>query len=157
MNSIIICAFPGSGKTYYVEHNTTKEDYIDLDSNKYTLGHKPNGEVRNPHFPENYIDDIKKQIGFKKIILISCHISVIKNLVKQGFKPILIYPERELLREYQERYERRKNSQPFIDLLTQNWDMFLDELHQQQGCEHIVLKEGQYISDVIANSTLQLD
>lgn len=149
MNSRTICAFPGSGKSYYVKISEQKESVIDLDSNEYTSGHNPDGKVRNLDFPANYIKDIKKHVGLTQTIMVSCHLPVIKALVKEGFAPTLIYPEQELLSEYQKRYKSRQDSQPFIDLLSQNWDMFLHELSKQRDCNHIVLKEGQYISDVL--------
>ncbi len=149
MNSRIICAFPGSGKSYYFKNIAAQESIIDLDSNEYTSGHTSDGKVHNDRFPANYIEDIKKHVGSKRIVLVSCHIPVIKALVAEGFEPILIYPEQKLLPEYRTRYKARRDSQPFIDLLSRNWDMFLQELQKQRGCEHIVLKEGQYISDIL--------
>lgn len=149
MNSRIICAFPGSGKSYYVKNIADQESVIDLDSNEYTSGHTPDGKVRNHDFPANYIEDIKKHIGLYQTILVSCHIPIVKALVEQGLEPILIYPEQKSLVEYQMRYKNRHDAQPFIDLLSKNWDMFLSELQKQNGCKHIVLKEGQYISNVL--------
>lgn len=149
MNSRIICAFPGSGKSYYVKNITARENVIDLDSNEYTSGHTPDGKARNNNFPTNYIEDIKKHVDSTHIILVSCHIPVIKALVAQGFEPILVYPEQKLLPEYQKRYKSRQDPQPFINLLSKNWDMFLDELQKQNSCKHIILKKGQYISDVL--------
>lgn len=112
MNSKIICAFPGSGKSYYVQNIATQESIVDLDSNEYTSGHTPDGKARNTSFPINYVEDIKKHVGSTKIILVSCHIPVIKALVEQGFEPILVYPEQKLLSEYQKRYKAVKIHNP---------------------------------------------
>jgi hypothetical protein len=144
----VISAFPGTGKSYYVSHAGTDAKVIDLDSNSYTLGYTENGRVRNPDFPNNYIRAIKKYLGTADVIFISCQPETIAALREASIPFILVYPERGLKAEYVERFQRRHSPEPFISLLSDNWDVFLDFLEGQSNCRHIVLDSNQYLGDI---------
>jgi hypothetical protein len=60
-----------------------------------------------------------------------------------------VYPERNLKEEYINRYKKRGSPQGFIDLISSNWDSFLDELDNQQGCNKLILKQEQFLADVL--------
>lgn len=143
-NTLLISAFPGTGKSYYVENSNSCKDApryfaIDSDSSRFD----------KDNFPENYIEHIKQKIeeGYSRIC-ISSHKEVREALVKNELSFILAYPSKELKEEYLGRYRKRENSDKFIQLLSDNWDNWIDECSAQVGCSHIVLKKGQFISDI---------
>lgn len=143
-NQMLISAFPGTGKSYYVNYGEGS-GYMpqgfatDSDSSKFDKS----------GFPENYIRHIKEKIseGYARIF-ISSHREVRKALVENDLFFTLVYPSRELKEEYLQRYKERNSPDNFIKLLSDNWDLWLDELENQKGCNHIVLKSGQFISNV---------
>lgn len=142
----VISAFPGTGKSYFANNH---DKVVDLDSNNYTSGHTSEGKVRNPNFPNNYISAIEDQLGKCSILLVSPHIEVIKGLLEKGLDITLVYPDRKLKSEYIERFRKRGSSEAFIRPLDSYWDDFLDQLEQQEGCEHVVLEQGQYLKDAL--------
>lgn len=150
MTTKVISAFPGTGKSYFVSIARQKTNVADLDSGDYTLGYDSDGKVRNPDFPNNYLLAIKEHIGKVDLLFVGCQPEVIAVLRKASIPFTLVYPERGLKAQYVNRFRERKNQQPFIDLLSKNWELFLDFLEDQKDCERIVLGSGQYISDVVA-------
>jgi hypothetical protein len=68
--TIIVSAFPGTGKTYCWVN--TDLDVIDSDFSTFAKS----------DFPNNYIKHIKSKIGTKDIILVSSHSIVREALVK---------------------------------------------------------------------------
>lgn len=141
-NQILIAGFPGTGKTSYCYRDA---DYIpqgfctDSDSSLFDKS----------NFPQNYIEHIKEKIseGYSRIF-ISSHKEVREALVKEGLHFTLVYPSKELKNEYIERYTQRGSSEKFIELLSNNWDNWIEELQNQKGCDHVVLKSGQFIANV---------
>jgi hypothetical protein len=139
--SRVISAFPGTGKTIYFQRSKFKK-VLDSDSSKFD----------KQYFPENYIEHIKESLNDLSIykIFVSSHKTVREALVKHNIAFTLIYPERELKEEYIKRYENRGNTPEFVALVDKNWDSWLDELDNQEGCDKIKLKAGEFIGDVLA-------
>lgn len=148
MDARIFAAFPGTGKSTFAA-TRHKTEVIDLDSGKYTLGYTADGNARNPDFPHNYLRAIQEQLEKTKVLLIGCQPDVLAALRKEGLTFTLIYPERELKAHYIRRFQERHSPQLFVELLSSNWELFLDFLESQTSCKHIVLSDGQYISDII--------
>lgn len=149
MTTKVISAFPGTGKSYFASTSGQKTGVADLDSGEYTLGYDGDGKVRNSDFPSNYLRAIKEHIGKVDVLFVGCQPEVIAALRKEGISFTLIYPERGLKAQYMNRFRERNNQQPFMDLLSRNWDLFLDFLEGQHDCERIVLGSEQYIGDVV--------
>ena len=63
----------------------------------------------------------------------------------------LIYPEKNLKDEYEKRYRNRGNTEDFLDIFIGQWEFRIEELEQKTSplAKHIVLREEQYLSDVI--------
>lgn len=130
-------AFPGTGKSYY--YSKSDKNVLDSDSSKFDKS----------QFPKNYINHIIENTGKVDIIFISSHEEVRNALVENNIYFTLIYPDISLKDEYISRYKERGNDNNFVKLLENNWDNWINQLQSQVGCEHIVLKNGQYISDVL--------
>lgn len=136
--TLVISAFPGCGKSHFFRNNKDKE-VLDSDSSKFD----------KTHFPQNYIEHIKSNLGKVDIIMVSSHKEVRDVLVENKIPFILVYPSPNIKDEYIQRYIDRGNTGYFVELLDKNWELWLNELEEQVGCEKIKLEEGQYLSDVI--------
>lgn len=141
---LVISGFPGTGKSYYVGRGEGS-DYMpqgfasDSDSSKFDKS----------NFPQNYIEHIKELIdkGTARIF-ISSHKEVRDALVKEGINFILVYPKKELKQEYIERYKQRGSPDSFINLISENWENWIDELEKQKGCEHVRLESKQFMYSI---------
>ncbi len=140
----IISAFPGTGKSYF--HQNTGLQTLDSDSSTYSWVSKG---VRNPDFPNNYISHIRDNIGSADVILVSSHKEVRDALVNGDIHYTLAYPDRSLKDEYVERFRQRGSPDTFVELVSTNWDNWISELEAQKSCDHIRLSKGQYLSDVL--------
>ena len=133
----VICGFPGLGKS------SAAGRYIaDLDS----------ADFMGPNRWEDYERAIKEQIGKVNYILVSCHPetrAILKNL---GIHYYIAYPSRELKEEYLERYRKRGDSIEFTNLLSNNFDHFINSIESDdyEDCTKIrIVKPGRYVKDVI--------
>lgn len=135
----IISAFPGTGKTYFVDSEAYIGSFssIDSDSSKFD----------KEHFPDNYIQHIKENIGSKYAIFVSSHASVRRALEGSDLNFYLVYPDRHLKDEYLERYRKRGSSETFIKLISEHWDEWIEQMEAQEWCTKIVLKSGEYVSN----------
>jgi hypothetical protein len=140
---LLVAGFPGTGKTSYCYRDA---DYMpqgfatDSDSSKFDKA----------NFPQNYIEHIKQKIleGYARVF-ISSHKDVRDALVLHNLPFVLIYPSKELKQEYIERYKQRGNNEKFIQLVSDNWENWIDDCKVQTGCFHIELKSGQFVANVV--------
>lgn len=138
-NTIIICGFPGTGKTWFYADYAPTNFSIDSDSSQFDKN----------HFPENYIKHIISNIGKYQYIFVSSHKEVREALSQNGVEFTLVYPKISLKEEYIERYKQRGNEDSFINLLQTNWDEWIEDLQNEKNCKHIILSSNQFISNVI--------
>ncbi len=151
MGALIISAYPGCGKsTYYSmwsmysENNVWRihkgepaycvektdkfagDKIIDSDSSYYswtTTGTSGN-KIRNPDFPNNYVQRIMEFTKTEDIIFVSSHDIVRAALSANHIPYVLVYPERCLKSIYIENYKSRGNSAEFIKNQFDNWDAY---------------------------------
>lgn len=129
MKTRIISAFPGMGKSFVWSMNM--ETCLDSDSSNFSWLKKPDGTnstVRNPEFPQNYIEHIKQNIGKYEFIFVSSHQVVREALIQECLFFYLVYPVKWMKDVFIERYEKRKSPIQFIDLLSKNWEEWINEL-----------------------------
>jgi len=134
--SLIICGFPGVGKSFLTKENPNSVS----DSDSSTFDKK--------NFPANYIKHIKGLIGKKSIIMISTHEEVIDEMEKLNVNFIIVHPARELKDEYLKRYEERGSPEGFIKLLSDKWDEFQDAIEKpRDNSWKLILQKGEFLSD----------
>lgn len=146
--SNLIAAFPATGKTFITQKYPNL--CIDSDSSNYSWVKDENGnntKVPNPEFPQNYINHIKENMGKIPYIFISSHEVVRNALVEAGIEFVLAYPALDQKEIYIERYKQRGSPQGFIDLVTKNWDVWLDQCDNQVGCRKLQLINGEFLID----------
>ena len=135
----IISAFPGCGKSHLFRVAGEQIKILDSDSSKFD----------KDHFPANYIEHIKNNIGKADIILVSSHKVVRDALVENGIDFTLVYPSKDIRDEYINRYISRGNTSAFVTLLNENWESWISECVNQEGFDKIELNENEYLSNVI--------
>ena len=133
----LYAAFPGCGKSHY--YRNSELDVLDSDSSTFDKS----------KFPENYIEHIKNNMGKVDVIMISSHKEVRDALVDNELPFTLVYPDKDLKGDYVARYKERGSPEKFVELISKNWYNWIGELKDQEGCEKIVLKQGEYLSDVL--------
>lgn len=150
----IISVFPGCGKTYLKKH--CKDLKIsDSDSSKFSWVIEEIDGVkvkrRNPKFPKNYIDSIKRKIGKYDYIFVSSHSEVRDALDKEpGIFYGVVYPDRTLLMEWVARLEARENNLCPTDVLINNWENWISQMERDaKNHKSYVLQSGEYLEDAL--------
>jgi hypothetical protein len=137
ISTVLCAAWCGTGKTYICEKTDIKA--VEVEYWKY----KENG------LQKEYLRDIKNLIGKVDYIFISTDPEGLILLNKEGYKINLVYPKNELRNEYLDRYINRDSPYDFIGTFMKYWNIWIDQLKEQNYCEHTVLQTGQYLQDVI--------
>lgn len=153
---IVICGFPGIGKSTYASN---RKDVEDLESSAFSWILDPfNPEktrVRNQEFPINYISCIKSMLETRKnhetrFILVACHKEVREELKRVGIPYLIVAPfkDMESKNEYLRRYLSRGSDIQFIENLNKNWEKWLDEL-EEDGAPVIHMQAYNVLSDLL--------
>lgn len=151
MRTKIISAFPGVGKTTY--HKNNPDTTLDSDSSSFSwIVDEHGNKTRNPHFPQNYIDHIKQNIGKYKYIFVSSHKEVRDALLDNCIFFYLVYPVNSRKEEFIQRYRDRGNDENFIKLVSTNWENWMDEFYwMDEGCEKLYAYD-EWNLDTVLNS-----
>ena len=145
-NTIVISAFPACGKSWCFDNLKNKYDMSDSDSSNYswirTIDEKGNEvKVRNPDFPQNYIDHIKSLLGVKDFIFVSSH-DVVRNALKEANIPyFLVYPDNTSDNKcvWTARMFNRESPISMIDFIQENWDEFIEQMKMEEFPFHYIL------------------
>ncbi|RLC69302.1 MAG: hypothetical protein DRH97_00065 [Chloroflexi bacterium] len=148
----IISAFPACGKTYLF-NNPQNYSVLDSDSSEYSWVKDDDGnntKVRNPEFPQNYIDHIKTNIGEVDFILVSSHSDVRQALDNNELNWCAVTPDANLLNEWIGRCYVRGSSEGFLKMLIKNWKEWTNwqAINMDfDNCGHAILSTGEYLTD----------
>ncbi len=151
---MIYAAFPGTGKTFATKNNT---DLVDAESSNFQWldatggtneSAKGNLKQKNPEWPQNYIDFIITQSKTHDV-LTACHPIVLDALDEANVPYATVAPSPDEKDEYLQRYENRGNNELFLDLMNKNFEKFIEDMHSHQNAMHIILKKGQYITNLL--------
>ena len=166
----VISAFPACGKTTYYKmwsqyslENVWRKDkngeqayredgsivgekIIDSDSSNFSWvkdEHGNNTNVRNPEFPQNYINHIKEKMETEDVIFVSSHEVVRKALEENGIEYHIFYPRKDQKEEWIRRFKERGNDERFIEFISTNWDNFIDDIENETyPIKHVLHKDG---------------
>lgn len=157
MNTKIYSVFPACGKTWMCKR---QEDYnlriLDSDSSQFNWVYVDNGnngwfKERNPDFPNNYIEHIKKNIGKYDCIFVSSHASVRELLDKEGIDFTVVYPYKKCKAEWVGRcFIRDKNGESGCgaEAMYNNWEQWIAEcIETGVNHEEIILYSREHLSD----------
>lgn len=160
----IISAFPACGKTYCYEHMDKDMVVFDSDSSLFSWKEvldeehemKNKGKrdyqeryikVRNPNFPDNYIQHIKDNIGKADYIFVSSHKEVRDAMKKNGIRYTVVYPWYGLKEEWIGRCFLRGSGERFCQLLADNWDEWISDMRHEDDRRELLAKE--HLMDII--------
>ena len=146
---MIICGFPGVGKTTAAKE---RDDVIDVESSDYH--YDPTDHLISLSWPRNYINklaDLNRTYP-DKYILASCHKEVRKELDKRGVDYIIVVPDIFIRWWYKLLYIKRKNSASFINNVMRNWDKWIWEIDHQHKHAVVHLGVGEFMTDLLNGS-----
>lgn len=139
----VVSAFPGVGKSHLfdINHKLGEHKVLDSDSSKFP----------KDLFPANYIQHIEGvlKLDADRALLVSSHDTVRATMRQRNIDYLLVYPALECKDEYIQRYINRGSPASFIDLLIQHFDTWVKSCEADPTPSKIVLKPGQFLSDVI--------
>ncbi|HBI72861.1 MAG TPA: hypothetical protein DDY59_06710 [Lachnospiraceae bacterium] len=156
---MIVAAHAGTGKTYLAEMYPDKViDFVCMPYKYLLSADKKDHEVckaepnliMRPEWPDNYAAELISMRDSEEIILIPPVIPVLQMLNIEEIPYFLVYPQREAKEAYLRRYIDRGNSETFLDIFIQGWDLFLVGMETHTGGQHIVLKPHEFLSDALA-------
>ena len=141
-NTIVISAFPASGKSY-------SETYMNSDG--YKVVDMDNGEFDFSK-PET-MEYLKENIGKVDYIFVSTAKEVRNALKEAGIRYLLIYPRAEYKEEWVgRRFLRHMNSEdksPVV-ALANNWANWVNDCREDTGAyKKYVLLSGEYVERII--------
>ena len=154
MTATIISAFPCCGKSYLVKNNNTGKRLLDLESSYFSWMMSHGSKIRNPDFPNNYMDEINKHIDEYDYIFVSSHISVRTALHDHHIPYILVYPENtpDCYQAWKARCYDRGTKTLWDTILSLNWNSLLHScLLDNFAKKHIRLNSNMYISNIVEN------
>lgn len=139
--SILICGFPGIGKTTLSEmirnkfKNLSVIDSEELHSDKLT-------------FPKSYVENIKNSLNKINVILSSANPLVIEELINQNIWFTLFYPSLKRKNEMIELYKLRADNEKMIKYMSQNYENIIHRYNNITSCNKIILENnGDFISN----------
>ena len=143
---IIICGFPGVGKTVCARNCNTVSDF---DSSQFHYKSDGNGgfiSVAEVEWIRNYVDAIQELRKNSDVdyILVSCHKKLREKLHDKRIPFIVVAPERGLRNEYMKRYFRRGDSVEFMEKVGKNWATWLTEIGEEPEVK-IYLESNEYL------------
>jgi hypothetical protein len=155
----IIAAFAGTGKTtLQALYPCNAEDFVCMPY-KYHLtpsGGNCESDKGNPEYvlrdnwPQNYAKSIKVALCGRKTLLIPSACDVLALLRQEGLPYTLCYPRRDAKETYRQRFIARGNTEDFLSIFIDGWDMFINNLEEIEAERRIVLEPHQFLSDVIS-------
>lgn len=162
---LLINAFPGTGKSHLFHDLDVLEGWYRAKAqdivahagnpaNRYLLD-SDSSTYDKSAFPDNYLNDITTIYDrYPYVVMcLSTHAGVLSGLQHKGYPHTVVIPDRTLKTEYLERYRERRSPEAFITLIDQQWDNFLtqcvDHARQCPGARLLVLRSGEYVSDVV--------
>lgn len=143
--AIIISAFSGTGKKYFMDNTNLRVLFINPDDYAYISLQK-----KNPEFPNNFISHIRDNVNAYDVILFPSSRLVHESLINKGIQYNLIYPNINLRNEYQKRLESKGYDDYFIERFLDTWEGDILNCSLQMYPNKIRLCcEDYYLSDAI--------
>lgn len=140
-NSVIICGFPGIGKTMlYHLINKKYKDITVIDSEDL------HGD--RSKYPISYVDNIINNIGKYNIILSSANPKVVEELINRKIWFTILYPSLKRKNELIELYKLRADNKKMIEYMKINYERIIKYFDDIKLCNKIILEnQGDFISN----------
>ena len=156
---MVICGFPGIGKTFTVQNWIYSNIKIyDSDSSNFSwIDKNDHSKGRNPDFPANYIKYIKSIDNENSVVLTSSHKEVRDALKAAEIDYYVVYPNLESFGKdfYLDRIRRRENginSDSFVSLIAENCEDWIRDIEETTNKENIItINKNLKLEEVILN------
>lgn len=151
LKTLVISAFPGSGKSFLVNHNNSKLLFSDKD----------NGHLNCEYEFKKYANEIMNLIGKVDYLLISQYPEVLKILHENGIPYIIVAPNNSpylssymrnvIKQQWFGRFYLRNDSSDWMDLLYKNYDIWtsISHLKSMKPSKIILLGSCEYLSNIM--------
>lgn len=154
---MVICGFPGIGKTFTVQNWIYSNIKIyDSDSSNFSwIDKNDHSKGRNPDFPANYIEYIKSIDNENSVVLTSSHKEVREALKTAGIDYYVVYPNLESFGKdfYLDRIRGRENginSDSFVSLIAENCEDWIKDIEETTNKENIIaITKNEKLEEVI--------
>ena len=130
LNGNVVCGFPGVGKSTAFNHEK-----------KYKVSDSDSSLFDKSQFPSNYIQHIKQQQEIMDFVMVSTHKVVRDALILEEIPFYLVYPTYSLKDVFIQRYIDRGSPEPFVQLMKDNFEKFVDECFDVKSvyANHVVI------------------
>ena len=158
----IIAAFAGVGKTHFCSIYPNALDFVVMPFKYENYAHVATcyaeGESIKAHpilelrcdwhdlYYQALTDTYHSYPG--EILVIPTDRNIMSRLERDSIPYTVVYPNRSLKEEYRTRYLARGNTESFLEVFIEGWDMWMDSVRNNNG-SHIELQSGEFLSDVI--------
>lgn len=160
---LIIAGFAGIGKTTLAKKY---KNVIDLESSIYKWDNtgledvpvearKGTKRKENPNWPNNYIEEIKKQSLNYDIILVWIKPEVLEIYDENDIDYVLCFPEKSAITIYEERYKKRGNNKEYIEKVVGTYDERFEEF-RQKPVSQIILQGNETLEDYLIKNNYNL-
>ncbi len=157
--ALVIAGFAGIGKTTLskkysniidLESSPYKYDYSNFSPDEYEKLKGNKTRVKNPDFPNNYIEAIKEAQKKYDVVFVFLDVYKMLDLYEQnGIDYVLCLPDEESLQKnYLERFKARGNSDEFAES-TINWWYTCNENLKNNTHKKIVLSGDKTLEDYL--------
>ena len=161
---IIIAGFAGIGKTTLAKKY---KNVVDIESSNYrwdntgfenidTENLKGIKRPDNPNWPNNYIQKIKDQQQIYDIVLVWVHPDVLDIYDKENLKYIIVYPSKDSLDIYRQRYHERGNTDEYISKIIDTYDMRKEQFDSRNS-KKVVLENSETLEDYLIKNNYYLE
>ena len=139
---MIICGFPGIGKSYATAYINSRR-VLDLESSIFK---------KDDGWYVYYVNEIEKNLNynFYDYILVSTHEEVRKELQKRNIPYLIVAPNSHLRDDYLRRYFQRDDPIEYIKKLNDNWFVYLMSL-ADDPMPMIKLETGEGLLDILVH------
>lgn len=172
--TLIIAAFPGTGKSYYTNRRPYySKQILDSDSSMFSWTYNSDGtRDRNENFPKNYINYIDywsyhlkeypvmdselplKMNDISGIVFTSTHKTVLDGLTKAHLQYYILVPKSK--DDVFARYKLRNDTPEFIENMKKNYDQYMaDVKYAADHDAHIKLVEVDTIERELNKGTFK--
>ena len=168
MNTVVISAFPGCGKTYLSDQKTMPVHYMGKLHWVLFLNINSSEFPKYPGWHADYVDHVESKIGTVDFIFVSQHENVLFELTKRKIPFVVVAPDNsEWLSEKEKslikqqwfgRFLLRNNSHikdfgTWLESLTAHYDEWtsVEHLIKHDPVTFFQLKENQYMEDIIGD------
>lgn len=160
---LIIAGFAGIGKTSLAKRY---KNVIDLESSIYKWDNigledipveqrKGTKRKENLNWPNNYIEEIKKQSLNYDIILVWIKPEVLEIYDENDIDYVLCFPEKSAITIYEERYKKRGNNKEYIEKVVGTYDERFEEF-RQKPVPQIILQGNETLEDYLIKNNYHL-